>query len=280
MGSGFAAVFARFRRHRLAFVCLILLTALILLAVLAPLVTPYSPTKVTGGFSKPPDGAHLLGTDQIGRDMLSRLLYAMRISLMVGALATLISTVTGVLLGLLSGYFGGWVDHLIMGFTDTVMSFPYILLVLVAAAIFEPGLWSIILILGFVDWPGVARLVRGNVLSLRETNFFKGDIAAGMPRRYILFSEVLPNTIAPVLVYATSVFAISILDEAALSFLGMGVQPPVPSLGNILNGAESLSVLTGKPWLWLPAGILIIALVLCISFVGDALRDAFDPRNS
>lgn len=280
MGSGFAAVFARFRRHRLAFVCLILLTALILLAVLAPLVAPYSPTKVTGGFSKPPDGAHLLGTDQIGRDMLSRLLYAMRISLMVGALATLISTVTGVLLGLLSGYFGGWVDHLIMGFTDTVMSFPYILLVLVAAAIFEPGLWSIILILGFVDWPSVARLVRGNVLSLRETNFFKGDIAAGMPRRYILFSEVLPNTIAPVLVYATSVFAISILDEAALSFLGMGVQPPVPSLGNILNGAESLSVLTGKPWLWLPAGILIIALVLCISFVGDALRDAFDPRNS
>ena len=280
MGSGFAAVFARFRRHRLAFVCLILLTALILLAVLAPLVAPYSPTKVTGGFSKPPDGAHLLGTDQIGRDMLSRLLYAMRISLMVGALATLISTVTGVLLGLLSGYFGGWVDHLIMGFTDTVMSFPYILLVLVAAAIFEPGLWSIILILGFVYWPGVARLVRGNVLSLRETNFFKGDIAAGMPRRYILFSEVLPNTIAPVLVYATSVFAISILDEAALSFLGMGVQPPVPSLGNILNGAESLSVLTGKPWLWLPAGILIIALVLCISFVGDALRDAFDPRNS
>ena len=280
MGSGFAAVFARFRRHRLAFVCLILLTALILLAVLAPLVAPYSPTKVTGGFSKPPDGAHLLGTNQIGRDMLSRLLYAMRISLMVGALATLISTVTGVLLGLLSGYFGGWVDHLIMGFTDTVMSFPYILLVLVAAAIFEPGLWSIILILGFVDWPGVARLVRGNVLSLRETNFFKGDIAAGMPRRYILFSEVLPNTIAPVLVYATSVFAISILDEAALSFLGMGVQPPVPSLGNILNSAESLSVLTGKPWLWLPAGILIIALVLCISFVGDALRDAFDPRNS
>ena len=280
MGSGFAAVFARFRRHRLAFVCLILLTALILLAVLAPLVAPYSPTKVTGGFSKPPDGAHLLGTDQIGRDMLSRLLYAMRISLMVGALATLISTVTGVLLGLLSGYFGGWVDHLIMGFTDTVMSFPYILLVLVAAAIFEPGLWSIILILGFVDWPGVARLVRGNVLSLRETNFVKSSRAAGMPGRYILFSEILPNTLAPVLVYATSVFAISILDEAALSYLGMGVQPPTPSLGNMLGGAESLSILTTKPWLWLPAGLAVILLVTCINLVGDALRDALDPRNS
>jgi len=161
-----------------------------------------------------------------------------------------------------------------------VMSFPYILLVLVAAAIFEPGLWSIIWILGFVNWPGVARLVRGNVLSLRETNFIKGDIAAGMPRRYILFSEILPNTIAPVTVYATSVFALSILDEAALSFLGMGVQTPTPSLGNILNGAQSITILTSKPWMWAPAGILIILLVVSINLVGDALRDAIDPRNN
>ncbi len=279
MNSHLAIVFRRFRKHRLATVSLAVLLVVSLLAVLAPLIAPYSPTRVTGGFSKPPDAAHWLGTDQIGRDMLSRLLYATRISLLVGALATVISTVIGVVLGLLAGYCGGWVDHAIMSFTDMVMSFPYILLVLVAAAIFEPGLWSIILILGFVDWPGVTRLVRGNVLSLRETNFFRSDIVAGMPRRYILFSEILPNTIAPVLVYATSVFAISMLDEAALSFLGMGVQPPVPSLGNLLNGAESITILTGKPWLWLPAGIMIILLVLCIYFVGDALRDAMDPRN-
>ncbi len=279
MNSHLAIVFRRFRKHRLATVSLAVLLVVSLLAVLAPLIAPYSPTRVTGGFSKPPDAAHWLGTDQIGRDMLSRLLYATRISLLVGALATVISTVIGVVLGLLAGYCGGWVDHAIMSFTDMVMSFPYILLVLVAAAIFEPGLWSIILILGFVDWPGVTRLVRGNVLSLRETNFFRSDIVAGMPRRYILFSEILPNTIAPVLVYATSVFAISMLDEAELSFLGMGVQPPVPSLGNLLNGAESITILTGKPWLWLPAGIMIILLVLCIYFVGDALRDAMDPRN-
>ena len=278
--SSLSQVWRRFCRHRLALVSLFVLLLLMLMAAFAPLIAPYPPTKVSTAFSQPPSAQHLLGTDQIGRDVFSRLLYATRVSLLVGLLATAISTAVGVVLGLVSGYFGGAVDRIIMSFTDMVMSFPYILLVLVAAAIFEPGLWSIILILGFVDWPGVARLVRGNVLSLRETNFFKGDIAAGMPRRYILFSEVLPNTIAPVLVYATSVFAISILDEAALSFLGMGVQPPVPSLGNILNSAESLSVLTGKPWLWLPAGILIIALVLCISFVGDALRDAFDPRNS
>ena len=155
-----------------------------------------------------------------------------------------------------------------------------ILLVLVAAAIFDPGLWNIIWILGFVNWPGVARLVRGNVLSLRETNFVKGDITAGMPGRYILFSEILPNTIAPVTVYATSVFALSILDEAALSFLGQGVQPPTPSLGNILNGAQSISILTDKPWMWVPAGVVIIALVVAINLVGDALRDAVDPRNN
>lgn len=278
--SGFSAVARRFCRHKMAVVCLFLLTALILMALLAPWIAPYSPTKISGGFSQPPGDGHLLGTDQIGRDVFSRLLYATRVSLLVGFLATVISTAIGVVLGLVSGYFGGWVDRVIMGFTDMVMSFPYILLVLVAAAIFEPGLWSIILILGFVDWPGVTRLVRGNVLSLRETNFCKSDVTAGMPGRYILFSEILPNTMAPVLVYATSVFAISILDEAALSFLGMGVQPPTASLGNLLNGAQSISILTGKPWLWLPAGITIILLVTCINLVGDALRDAMDPRGA
>ena len=272
-------IIKRFCHHKAAVVCLVILVVLIGMAVLAPVIAPYEPTKPTGKFSQPPTAEHILGTDKIGRDMYSRILYAMRVSLLVGFLATLISTVVGVILGLVSGYFGGAVDKAIMSFTDMVMSFPYILLVLVAAAIFQPGMWSIVLILGFVDWPGVARLVRGNVLSLRETNFIKSDIAAGMPRRYILFSEILPNTVAPVLVFATSVFALSILDEAALSFLGMGVQKPTPSLGNILEGAESLSVLTDKPWLWVPAGVVIILLVVCINFVGDALRDAFDPRN-
>ncbi len=278
--SNLSLIVKRFARHKMALVSLILLVILIGAALLSPLIAPYSPTRPTGNFSAPPDASHWLGTDQIGRDMLSRLLYATRISLMVGFLATVISTAIGVVLGLISGYFGGWVDKGIMSLTDIVMSFPYILLVLVAAAIFEPGLWSIIWILGFVNWPGVTRLVRGNVLSLRETNFVKGDIVAGMPKRYILFSEILPNTVAPVMVYATSVFALSILDEAALSFLGMGVQTPTPSLGNILNGAQSITILTGKPWLWVPAGVLIILLVISINLVGDALRDAIDPRNT
>lgn len=267
----------RFMKHKLAVVSLIFLVIMIILAIFAPVIAPYNPSKVSGGFSKPPSADHLLGTDQIGRDMLSRLLYAMRISLFVGAAVTVISTTIGVILGLLSGFVGGVVDSIIMRVTDMVMSFPYILLVLVAAAVFGPGLWSIVLILGFVNWPGVARLVRGNVLSIREMNYIKADIAAGMPKRYILFSEILPNTLAPVFVYATQVFAMSILDEAALSFLGMGVQPPTASLGNILNGAQSITILTSKFWLWVPAGVLIVLLVISINFVGDALRDALDP---
>ena len=271
-------VMRRFRAHHLAKISLVILVVVGLAALFAPVVAPYDPDAIVGTFSGAPCKEFILGTDQIGRDVFSRLLYATRISLLVGILATVISTVIGVVLGLIAGYFGGVADMLLMRFTDMVMSFPYILLVLVAA-IFKPGLWSIILILGFVDWPGVARLVRGNVLSLRETNFVKGNVVAGMPLRHILFSEILPNTVAPILVYATSVMAISMLDEAALSFLGMGVQPPMASLGNMLNGAQSITVLTSQPWLWLPPGIMIVVLVVSINFVGDALRDAFDPSG-
>lgn len=272
-------VMRRFRAHHLAKISLVILVVVGLAALFAPVVAPYDPDAIVGTFSGAPCKEFILGTDQIGRDVFSRLLYATRISLLVGILATVISTVIGVVLGLIAGYFGGVADMILMRFTDMVMSFLYILLVLVAAAIFKPGLWSIILILGFVDWPGVARLVRGNVLSLRETNFVKGNVVAGMPLRHILFSEILPNTVAPILVYATSVMAISMLDEAALSFLGMGVQPPMASLGNMLNGAQSITVLTSQPWLWLPPGIMIVVLVVSINFVGDALRDAFDPSG-
>ena len=272
-------VLRRFRAHHLAKISLVILVVVGLAALFAPVVAPYDPDAIVGTFSGAPCKEFILGTDQIGRDVFSRLLYATRISLLVGILATAISTVIGVVLGLIAGYFGGVADMILMRFTDIVMSFHYILLVIVAAAIFKPGLWSIILILGFVDWPGVARLVRGNVLSLRETNFVKGNVVAGMPLRHILFSEILPNTVAPILVYATSVMAISMLDEAALSFLGMGVQPPMASLGNMLNGAQSITVLTSQPWLWLPPGIMIVVLVISINFVGDALRDAFDPSG-
>lgn len=272
-------IFRRFLRHKLGVVSLIVVVIIGLAALFAPLIAPYDPNAINPSFNAPPSAEHWLGTDQVGRDVFSRLLYATRVSLLVGLLATALSTVIGVVLGLISGYFGGIADMVIMRITDMVMSFPYLLLVLVAAAVFQPGLWNIILILGFVDWPSVARLVRGNVLALRESGFVKSSQVAGMPGRYLLFSEILPNTIAPVLVYATSVVALSMLDEAALSFLSMGVQPPDASLGNMLGDAQSLTILTGQPWLWLPPGLMVVILVVAINFVGDALRDAADPTG-
>ena len=184
--SYFQTVFRRFSRHKLAVISLVILAVLGGAALLAPFIAPFDPDEIVGSFGSAPSREFWMGTDQIGRDVFSRILYAMRVSLLVGILATLISTVVGVVLGLMAGYFGGVLDMVIMRFTDMVMSFPYILLVLVAASIFKPGMWSIILILGFVDWPGIARLVRGNVLSLRETNFVKGNLIAGMPLRHIL----------------------------------------------------------------------------------------------
>ena len=270
-------VWRRFRKHKLAMASLICVSVLGVVALLAPWIAPYDPEAIGSAFSAAPSFEHWLGTDQIGRDVLSRLLYGMRVSILVGLVTTVISTVIGVILGLIAGYFSGIIDMIIMRITDIIMSFPYILLVLVAASIFRPGFWSIVLILGFVNWPGVARLVRGNVLALRETNFVKGSVVAGMPIRHILFSEILPNTMAPILVYATSVLALSILDEAALSFLGLGIQAPAASLGNMLNGAQSLTVLTKLPWLWVPPGVVIILLVIAINFIGDAMRDALEP---
>ncbi len=275
----YKTIWRRFKKHKLGLFSLFVLILIVSSALLAPLIAPYDPDKTVAAFNMPPSAEHWLGTDQIGRDIFSRLLFGSRISLLVGFMATLISTLLGVFLGLVSGYFGGWIDVIIMRFTDMVMSFPYLLLVLVAASIFEPGVWSIILILGFVDWPGIARLVRGNVLSLREKSFVQGAKLAGLPRRHILLSEILPNTTAPVLIYATSIMAISMLDEAALSYLGLGVPPKTSSLGNLLGGAESLTVLTRYPWRWLPAGLMIIILVVSINFIGDALRDAFDPKS-
>ncbi|MCQ2446041.1 MAG: ABC transporter permease [Clostridia bacterium] len=272
-------VWRRFKKHKLAMIGIVTVAVILLLALLVPMLSPYDPNKSLNVFNEAPSLLHPLGTDQVGRDVMTRLFSAVRISLLVGLMATGISTVIGVLLGLVSGFFGGWVDMLIMRITDIIMSFPYILLVLVAAAVFEPGLWNIILILGFVDWPGIARLVRGSVLSLRETNFVKASEVAGMSKAHILFKEILPNTVAPILIYTTSVLALSILDEAALSFIGMGVQAPTASLGNMLNNAQNLTILTSRPWLWIPPGVMIILLVVAINFVGDALRDAMDPTS-
>lgn len=264
----------KFSRHKLAVCGVFVLGIILTCAIFAPLLAPYDPNEMVGAFGNAPDGSHLFGTDQIGRDILSRVIYGSRISLLVGFSSMAIGLVIGILLGLVSGYFGGWIDMVIMRVTDIVMSFPYIMLILVVASIIGPGLLNMIVILGFVNWPGAARLVRGNVLAIKEKDYIKAAQVQGFRINRILLSEILPNTLAPILIYATSGIAWAILDEAALSFLGFGVQQPTASLGNMLNGAQSLTVLTSQPWLWLPPGIAIILTVLSINFIGDALRDA------
>lgn len=271
-------VWVKFKKHKLAVISLWVLAALFLLTILAPLIAPYDPNEMVGSFSAAPVREHLLGTDQIGRDILSRVLYGGRISFLVGFSSVAIGLSIGVVLGLLSGYYGGIIDMVIMRITDIVMSFPYIMLILVVAGLVGPGLTNMILILGFLNWPSVARLVRGNVLAIKESDYVKAAVIQGFGTRRIIFREILPNTVAPILIFATSSIAWAILDEAALSFLGFGVQAPTASWGNMLNGAQSLTILTSKPWLWLPPGIAIILTVLAINFIGDALRDALDPK--
>ncbi len=270
----------RFKRHKLAVMGLWFLAIVTMVAILAPIFAPFDPAEITGEFSAPPSLQHLLGTDQVGRDVLSRVIYAARVSLAVGIGAVAISAIIGTVLGLISGYFGGMIDGIVMRITDMFMSFPYILFILVVASIVGHGLTNIILILGVLGWHGIARLVRGNVLAIKQSDYVKASIALGYSTPRILFKHILPNTVAPILIYATSGVAGAILDEAALSFLGLGVQPPDASWGNMLSNAQSISILTDQPWLWIPPGIFILLTVLAINYIGDALRDALDPHNS
>jgi peptide/nickel transport system permease protein len=211
--------------------------------------------------------------------VLSRLIYGARVSLTVGLGTVAISIIIGTILGLVSGYFGGKIDMIMMRITDMFMSFPDIVLILVIVSIMGPGLRNIIIVIGLLRWPSVTRLVRGNVLSIKKMDYVKSAVALGLKTPRILLFHVLPITLAPVLVNATSGMASAIITEASLSFLGMGVQPPMSSWGNMITDAQSISVLTSQPWLWLPPGALIVLCVLSINFIGDGLRDALDPKN-
>jgi peptide/nickel transport system permease protein len=271
-------VWRRFKRHRLAMFGLSVLGVLVALAILAPVLTPYSPTAVDlTAYRIPPDRDHWLGTDTAGRDVMTRLLYAGRVSLSVGLVAVSIYTGIGIVLGALAGYFGGWLDSVIMRLADVVLSFPTLIIIITLASVLGPSIYNVMLAIGLLGWPPIARLLRGQLLSLRETEFIIGARAVGCSDRRLIFRHLLPNAMAPVLVAATFGIAYAILIEAGLSFLGLGVQPPTPSWGNMLTDAQSLTVLESMPWLWLPPGLMIALAVLSINFIGDGLRDALDP---
>ena len=278
--SGWKTTLRRYFRHRLAGVGFVLFTLLVLMAVLAPWVAPHDPFAIGKSYQPPSwSSGHLLGTDQSGRDVLSRLIFAARVSLSVGAGAVAIYVAIGTLVGAVAGYFGGWIDNVIMRITDIFMSFPYLMVILVIVSVLGPNLANIILVLGLLGWPAVARLVRGGVLSVKEKVFVKAGIALGYSTPRLLFVHILPNVIAPILVNATFGIAVAIITEASLSFLGMGVQPPTASWGNMLTEAQSFSTLTDRPWLWVPPAGMIVIAVISINFMGDGLLDVMDPKS-
>jgi len=238
-------------RHRLAVVGTVALGLLAIMALAAPVLAPQSPTAIDPTtFQGRPSPAHLLGTDSVGRDVLSRLIYAARVSLSVGILAVTMYVVIGTSVGAVAGYYGGTVDLALSRIMDIMLSFPPLIIILFAVSVFgRPSLWNVIIVLGLLGWPAVARLVRGQVLALRQQEFVQAARAIGASDPAVVMRHLLPNAMAPVLVAATFGTANAILVEAALSFLGMGVQPPTPSWGNMLTDAQSLTVLEQMPWL-------------------------------
>lgn len=268
----------RFGRHRLALAGAVIVAILVASALFAPLLAPLDPLRIetSAQFLSPFARGHVLGTDELGRDTLSRLLYGGRVSLTVGIVAMLTTVATGALVGIVAGYFGGIVDSLLMRFVDVMLCFPQIFLLLVVAAFVTPTLASIALVIGLTSWMEVARIVRSEVLHLREQDFVAAARSVGIGGGRIMLREIAPNVVAPVLVAATLKVSAAVLTESYISYLGYGVQPPLASWGNMLSNAQGY--FDTVPWLAVLPGLLITLTVVGFNLIGDGLRDAFDPR--
>jgi peptide/nickel transport system permease protein len=267
----------RFTRNPLALAGSAIIAFLFIVAALAPLIAPHNPDLIdTSNILAAPSVGHLFGTDELGRDVLSRMIYSTRISLLVGFVAVGIATVIGIIVGAISGYYGGWVDSVMMRFVDIMLCFPTIFLILAVIAILEPSIWNIMIIIGITGWMGVSRLVRAEFLTLKERDFVVASRAVGATDLRIIFRHILPNAIAPVLVSAVLGVGGAILIESSLSFLGLGVQPPTPSWGNMLTaGKDNIEIAW---WLSLFPGMAILVTVLGYNLLGEGLQDALNPR--
>ncbi|WP_374713052.1 oligopeptide ABC transporter permease [Symbiobacterium terraclitae] len=275
----YGGVWRRFRANRRAMLGLYILIVLVLASAFAPQLTWHDrDLPDVRAAEQPPSRTHWLGTDELGRDIYTRLLYGGRISLTVGLVAVAIYTAIGVVLGAVAGYYGGVVDGVIMRITDVVMVVPFFPLALTMAAALRPSVYNTMIVIGLLGWTGICRLVRGEFLTLRSREYVAAARAVGARDARIIFRHILPNALAPIVVAATLGVGTAILSEAGLSFLGFGVQQPTPSWGNMLSAAISLKVLLLQPWIWLPPGLMIFIAVLAINLVGEGLRDALDPR--
>ena len=267
----------RFKRNRLAAAGGIVVLMLFIIALFANVLSPYDPSDIDRKhILEPPSKSHPLGTDDLGRDVLSRMIFGSRISLSVGFVAVGIATIIGMIVGAISGYYGRWADSIIMRFIDIMLSIPTFFLILAVIAFIGPGIWNIMIVIGLTSWMGVARLVRAEFLSLKEREFVLAARALGASDIRIIFRHIMVNSMSPVFVSAVLGVASAILVESALSFLGIGIQPPIPSWGNILTlGKDNIEIAW---WLSVFPGLAILFTVLAYNLVGEGLRDALDPR--
>lgn len=270
-------VFLRFISRKSAMLSLLIIIFLILLSFFGPFFVTYSPDEINvDSILMPPSLQHLFGTDALGRDVFTRVLYGGRISLLVGFVAEGIAIFIGVILGSISGYYGGKIDNVIMRFADIMLCFPTFFLILSIITFLEPNIWNIMIVIGLTGWMPIARLVRGEFLTLREREFVLYEKVLGNRNFYIIFKHILPNALNPVIVSAAFGIAGAILTESALSFLGLGVQPPTPSWGNILTSGKDM--MEAAWWLSLFPGLFIFLSILCYNLIGEGLKDALNPK--
>ena len=265
-------------KNKFALTGLIIISLLIVAALFAPIISPYTPSE-QNVFERlqSPSINHIFGTDDLGRDVFTRMIFGARISLAVGFISVFIILVIGTFLGIISGYYGGKTDYIIMRFTDIVLCFPTFFLIILVIAFIEPNIYNVMIVIGVTSWPGLARLVRAEVLSLKEREFILVSKMMAISNIKIFFVHILPNIISPLMVYSSLAIGGAILTESALSFLGLGVQPPMPSWGQILTSGKDYIYMAW--WLSLFPGIAILVTVLAFNLVGEAIRDVFDPKE-
>ncbi len=281
--SPFAIARRKFLRNKLAIISSIFLLTVIIVSFLAPYITTQDIEKVNiGQMSLEPGGEHFLGTDKAGRDVWTRLLYGGRISLLVGMTCTALVIFFGTIVGSIAGYYGGFVDGLLMRFTDFVLNFPFLVFVIVLKAIFfdVDGLWILIAVISLLSWGGVARIVRSKILAEKENEYILAAVSIGCRPSKVITKHLLPNVLSTIIVQATILFASLIVIESALSYLGFGVPQTTPSWGNMLSSSQEADVLRDKPWIWMPPAIILTMTILSINFIGEGLKDAFNPKSN
>lgn len=269
----------RFKSNKLAMFSVVVLILIFLFVYIGPFFYQVSYSDVNLKIAKQaPSSEHVLGTDEYGRDILIRLIYGGRVSMTVALAAMTMQLLIGVTLGAIAGYFGGIVDGIIMRITDIFMCFPFYVMAICLAAILGAGLRNSVLIIGLLSWTGLARMVRAQIMSVKENDYVIAAISLGIPSWQIVLRHIIPNIVSPIIVSATLSIAGAIMSEASLSYLGMGVSVPQPSWGNMLSAAQSMSVLNGQWWRWVPPGIMIVIVVLAVNYIGEGIEKAMDPK--